>query len=222
MEDSNLSYQESLRIINEMIHKAKRSYRDTGNGAILWGSIIAFCSLVKWCEVHYQFKLPFDVYMLTLLGLIPQLIITMKERGARKAKAYEDRFIGFVWLAFGISIFLLSHTLNVMHANWSPVWNSYESLAGKEPSFRLSEFTGSLFLLLYGLPTFITGATYSFKPMLFGGIFCWICCVVTAYTAVEVDLLLTALSAIAAWLLPGLLMKKAYRDAKKLAIAENV
>jgi len=222
MEDSNLSYQDSLRIINDMIHKAKRSFHDTGIGAMLWGSIIAFCSLVKLAELRYGFKLPFDVYLLTLFALIPQIFITIRERRARKAKAYDDHFISFVWLAFGIGIFLLSHTLNVMFANWSPVWKEYEQLAGKEPAFKLSEYTASFFLLLYGLPTFITGATYSFKPMLYGGIFCWICCVVTVYTTVQVDLLLTALSAIAAWLIPGLLMKKAYDNAKTKAATENV
>lgn len=222
MEDSNLSYQESLRIINDMIHKAKRSYHDTGIGAMLWGTIIAFCSLVKLAEIRYGFKFPFDVYLLTLFALIPQIFITIKERRSRKAKAYNDRFISFVWLAFGLSIFLLSHTLNGMSANWSPVWKEYELLAGHKPTFKLSEYTAAFFLMLYGMPTFITGATYSFKPMLYGGIFCWVCCVITVYTSIQIDLLLTALSAIAAWLIPGLLMKKAYDNAKKGGATDNV
>jgi hypothetical protein len=51
--------------------------------------------------------------------------------------------------------------------------------------------------------------------MLWGGIFCWVCCIVTIYTTIKVDLLLAAASAIMAWLIPGILIQKEYRIYKK-------
>ena len=51
--------------------------------------------------------------------------------------------------------------------------------------------------------------------MLWGGVLCWGCAVITAYTPVKVDLLLMAFSAIVAWFIPGLIMEKVYRLAKK-------
>ena len=72
------------------------------------------------------------------------------------------------------------------------------------------------------MPTFVTGAACKFKPMLWGGLLCWICSIVTVYTSIKLDLLLTALSALFAWFIPGLLMEKEYRIYKKEQVAQHV
>ena len=79
-----------------------------------------------------------------------------------------------------------------------------------------------LFLLLYGLPTFITGAACKFKPMFWGGIFCWACCIAALFTTVKIDMLLVAASAIMAWLIPGIIIEKEYRMYKKQRSVANV
>ena len=79
-----------------------------------------------------------------------------------------------------------------------------------------------LFLILYGLPTFITGAACKFKPMFWGGIFCWLCSIITVYTNYKMDLLLTAFSALMAWFIPGLIMEREYRMAKRNEEKKNV
>jgi hypothetical protein len=84
------------------------------------------------------------------------------------------------------------------------------------------EYVAPLFLLLYGMPTFITGAACKFRPMFWGGIFCWICCVITVFSTIKYDLLLTAASAIVAWLIPGILMEREYRRYIKEQAALNV
>ncbi|HET6994690.1 MAG TPA: hypothetical protein VFI06_06895, partial [Chitinophagaceae bacterium] len=104
---------------------------------------------------------------------------------------------------------------------WEPVIEEYGKLTGnKTTSFR--EFSAPLFLMLYGLPTFITGAACKFKPMFWGGIFCWVCCVVTLFTDVKIDLLLMAASAVMAWLYPGIIIEREYRQYKKGQVQSNV
>ena len=46
MEEKQITQQESLLLITEMINKAKTSFHENGSSAILWGSIIAFCGLI--------------------------------------------------------------------------------------------------------------------------------------------------------------------------------
>ncbi|MBC7866925.1 MAG: hypothetical protein H7X88_05265 [Gloeobacteraceae cyanobacterium ES-bin-316] len=215
MEDKNLSYQESLQLINTMINKAKDAYHDTGTGAMLWGSVTAICALVRLSELQFGYKLPFDINLLSLVAIIPQIYITTKEKKERRVKSYDDRFFDYIWLGFGIAIFLLIHVVNLTFASWTPVSVEYKTLTGHSSPFVLSEFIMPLFLILYGLPTFITGAACRFRPMLWGGLFCWVCSVITVYTNIKIDLLLTALSAIVAWFIPGLIMEREYRQAKK-------
>lgn len=211
----NLTEKESLDLIAMMISKAKDSYHDTGVGAIMWGVVIAVCSLVRLAELQFDFRLPFDIYWLTILAVVPQIFITIREKKKRKVKTYDDIYMDYLWLAFGISIFLMIFITDAIFHVWEPVFAEYNQLAGHPPAFRFREFMAPLFLLLYGIPTFVTGAACKFKPMLWGGLLCWVCCIVAIYTSIKIDLLLTAFSAVFAWLIPGIIMERDYRKAKK-------
>ena len=213
--EKQLTEKESLDLIAMMISKAKDSYHDTGIGAIMWGSVIAVCALVKLAELQFNFRLPFDIYLLTVVAIVPQIYITIREKKERKVKTYDEIYMDYLWLGFGISIFLLIFIVNNVFKAWEPVAVEYAQLAGHSSAFKFGEFIAPLFLLLYGIPTFITGAACKFKPMLWGGILCWICCLVTIYTSLKIDYLLTAFSAAVAWLVPGLIMLRDYRKAKK-------
>lgn len=222
MEEKQISEKESLDLIATMINKAKNAYHDTGMSSMLWGTVIAFCSLVKFAEIQFNFKLPFDIYLLAFIAIIPQILIVRKEKKNRTVRSYDDNYMDYIWLGFGICIFLLILILNVMSFYWSPEARAQFKLTGIEPDFRLNEYISPFFLLLYGLPTFITGAACKFKPMLWGGIFCWVCCVITVFTPMKVDLLLVSLAAIFAWLIPGIILEKDYRKAKKGLELANV
>ena len=222
MEEPKLSEKESLALIAKMINKAKESYHDTGLGAIMWGSVIAFCSLVRLAEIQFNFRLPFDIYLLTFVAIIPQVFITIKEKKERKVKSYDDAFLDYLWLGFGISVAIMIVIINTIAARLLPIAEEYNLLKEIPASFTLYEYVAPLFLLLYGMPTFVTGAAFRFKPMLWGGLFCWACSIIALYTPVKIDLLLTAASAILAWLIPGIIMEKEYRRYKKESVVSHV
>jgi hypothetical protein len=224
-QEKKLSEKESLDLIATMIHKAKDSYHETGIGVIMWGTIVTLCSLVRLSEIHFGFKLPFDIYLLTIAAIIPQIFFTIKEKKERRVKSYDEVYMDYLWLGFGICIVLLILIINHIYGDMVPMITHYKQLSQGTTDwvdFRFSEFVHPLFLLLYGFPTFVTGAACKFKPMLWGGICCWVCSVIAIYTSIKVDLLLTALSAATAWLIPGILMEKEYRNYKKVQALVNV
>jgi len=221
-EEKQLSERESLELITMMINKAKNAYYETGVSAIMWGSVIAVCALERLAELQFGYRLPFDIYLLTFVAIIPQVYISIKESKERKVKSYDEVYMDYVWLAFGICIFLMIFIVNVTFNAWEPMAEEYQKLTGHPPQYRFQEFIHPLFLLLYGLPTFITGAACKFKPMLWGGIFCWVCCIVALFTPIKIDLLLTAASAVMAWLIPGIVIEKEYRQYKKEQATINV
>lgn len=221
-QEKKLTEQESFDLINQMINKARNAYYDTGIAAIMWGAVVAFCSLEKFAEIQFGYRLPFDIFLLTLVAIIPQVFISIKEKKQRTVKSFDDPYMDYIWLGFGICIALMIFLVNVVFAEWNPVADEYKTLTGREASFQFYNYVFSFFLILYGLPTFITGAACKFKPMLWGGLLCWACCVITFFTNIKIDLLLTALSAIGAWLLPGLILEKEYRKAKMQLREANV
>lgn len=220
--EKQLTEKESLDLIAKMINKAKDSCHSTGIASMMWGLVIAVCSLVKLSEIEFGYQLPFDIYLLTFVAVFPQIYFSVKEKRERKIKTYGDDFMDYLWLAFGICIFLLVLITNVMDSEWEPVAEEYEKLTGNGAAFYLYEFIAPLFLLLYGLPTFVSGASMKFRPMLLGGLFCWLCCIATVFTPGKIDLVLTAISAIVAWFIPGIIMEKDYRKAKKKLALEHV
>jgi uncharacterized protein with PQ loop repeat len=220
-EEKQLTEKESLDLIAMMINKAKNAYYDTGVSSIMWGAVIAVCSLEKLAELQFGYRLPFDIFLLIFAAIIPQVFISIKEKKERAVKSYDDAYMDYIWLAFGICIFLLIFILNVVFNVWDPVIEKYGKLTGSKPS-SFHEFSTPLFLMLYGLPTFITGAACKFRPMFWGGIFCWVCCIVTLFTNIKIDFLLMAASAIMAWLYPGIIIEREYRQYKKEQVRTNV
>lgn len=217
-----LTEKESLDLITQMINKAKDACHDTGMAAIMWGSVIAICSLVRLSEIHFGYKLPFDIYLLTLVAVIPQIYLSIKEKKERKVKAYGDVFFDYLWLGFGICIFLMIFITTAIYRELGPVAEEYRQMKGESLSFRFYEYNAAFFLLLYGLPTFVSGVSMKFKPMLWGGLICWICCIASIYTTIKIDLLLIAASSVLAWLIPGIIMEKEYRKAKSELAQANV
>lgn len=202
-----LSEKESLDLITSMINRAKESFHDTGWGPIMWGSVVIVCSLFTWAQVYFKFRLGFDIWLLSLAAVIPQVIISYREHKARRVKSYNDIAMDYIWMSFGISMFLLIFATGAiqkgMNITFSTQGTSYD-----KPSQFLYHYQTALFLILYGIPTFITGGIMKFKPMLFGGIFCWVCSYASLYTPGLVDLWLMAASALVAWLIPGIIINR--------------
>ncbi len=191
-ENENFSKEESLRLINEMILKAKNSHYESGLGPLLWGSVIFVCSIITFVQLEYKIEIGFDIWWLTSIAVLPQVYITISRRKRKNFKAYNDDAMDYIWMSFAISIALLIH-YNAHFTN-----HSGESVP--------------LFLILYGTPTIITAGIKKFKPTLFGGIVCWLAAVITVYTNLKTDLLLMGLSALFAWLIPGIILRKRYLE----------
>jgi hypothetical protein len=190
MQEENFTEQDSLKLINEMIGKAKKSYITKGTASIVWGIIIFLCSMVNWSQVHFTFDFAFDIWLLTLVALIVQIFFSVKEKQSRQFVSYEGIVITYTWIAFAASICILSFYMSThtQHGEGS-----------------------TLVMMLYAIPTFITGGITKFKPMIFGGIFCWVVSFISIYTSIEVDLLLMAMCGLFAWLIPGIILWKRYK-----------
>src|SRR4051812_8290992 len=108
-----LSHHQSLELIQEMIYKAKNSYHESGTSALLWGSIIMFCSAVSFGNIYWQIDWVRQVWLLTIIAVIPQIIISIRAGKAQKFKSHTDDAMSGIWISFGIGIFLTSYYANV-------------------------------------------------------------------------------------------------------------
>jgi len=190
-EGNKMTEQESLKLINEMIGKAKRSYITTGAASIVWGILIVVCSLLTWYQVYTQHAFGFDVWLLVFLAVIPQIYFSIAEKKKKNFVSHDEHTMTYLWSTFAICIFILSF---------------YNSKFETD-----SSHSTALFMLLYGIPTFITGGIFKFKPMIFGGIICWVLSVASMYTDIATDMLFMAACGLFAWFIPGIILWKKYK-----------
>jgi hypothetical protein len=194
--ENKMTEQESLNLISETINKVKTSYYEKGIGPILWGCIITVCSLVSFYASKYNIYWLYNVWFLTIIAVLPQIIITAKERKEKKFVSFTDAASGTIWITFGFSMMVLSILENVMRIKYN--WGMHSSV----------------YMLVYGIPTIITGLICKIKPMVIGGIFCWVFAIASTFVPYPYPLLFMATSAIVAWLIPGLLINSKYRKHK--------
>lgn len=217
MEEKQLTEKESLFFIQQMISRAKNEFVDTGIGPILWGAVITFCSIVQALKIKFDFDFPFDVWMLALFAIVPQVFISIKESRQRKAKGWDEDILSYVWICFGVGVFVINFINNVMAHSLNPILEEYTKLTGK-PVTNLWSYASCYLLLVFGFPTIVTGAARKFKLMLAGGIFCWASAIAAAFTPTYIDFILMAFSAALAWLIPGILIRKKYLKQKNLHV----
>jgi hypothetical protein len=222
-EEKALTEQESLRLITEMINKAKTGFHGSGTSSILWGTVVAIAGLVSFSEREWNFSIGFDIWYIVLAALVPQIIITIRDNRQRKAVSHHESAMNAIWLVYGISIFAINFYLNIV-----PV-QSERILAGEGKELLLRTIsTGatehyrpgimsgfSLLLLMYAIPTLATGIARKFLPMLIGGILCYVYFFISFYTISTYDLLLNGIAGITCWLIPGLILRNRYLKAKR-------
>lgn len=224
MEEKQLSEQESLQLITEMISKAKHSYHENGTSAILWGSVVAFCGFVNFAELFWHFSIGFSIWLLTLVAFIPQIFISLRERKNRKVISHTEAAMNTIWIVFTISMFALIFYFNV-------VPNATDNIIAKEgakilvtdangttPFHYAIPSAGSLLILLYAIPTFATGLAYKFKPMIYGSILCYAFFIISCFTPTAYDMLLNGLAGIFNWLIPGLILRRKFLKVKAVNV----
>ena len=107
MEDQKpLTEQESLELITKMIHKAKNGFHESGTSAILWGTVVGIAGLVSFSEIQWNFSIGFDIWLITLIAIIPQIVISIRQARQRKVVKYEQCHLAGIWDQYFCIVFL--------------------------------------------------------------------------------------------------------------------
>jgi len=187
-----MSESESMELITSMINKAKNYYGETGLFYLIWGWLILFCCLTQFVSIYFfQSAKGNYVWLLIYAVLIFQIIYIRRAKKFRRTKTYTRDINSYVWISFFICLMLIMFICI---------------------SFKRYELINPLLLVLYGVPTFLSGIIIKFKPLIFGGIFCWIMALISPFVNTDYHALLIAAAVIAAWIIPGHLLRSKYKS----------
>lgn len=182
---------ESLSIITNMIDRAKNRFSENGHLYLLWGWVVFICSIAHFFSLKFNwFAHPEVVWSATWIAVIYQIVFLSNRKRKERVRTYTDEIVGYVWLSFAIMIFI---TVFLMSKN------------------AVFEKMYPMFLVLYGMPTFLCGIIFRFSALKFGGLCCWALAVAAAFVRWDYQLLLLALSVLTAWIIPGYLLREKFK-----------
>lgn len=217
-DDKELTGNESLQIITEMIQKVKGSFNENGSSAILWGAVVAFCGLVSFAQAQFNFNIGFDVWFLIMVAVIPQIYIVFREKKRNLVKTYQQSATDNIWLVYGISIVALilyqnivpGASDNILHREGIQLFQK-NTTTGEIKNFHFYvPGISSIYLIIYAFPTIATGLVCKFKPMIYGALICYGLFIISLYAPYKYDMLLMGLAGIFNWLIPGFILRQRY------------
>lgn len=186
--ETNLTEQQSLKIIQEMIATSKNNLKDNSFFYLLWGWLVLIASLSHFVLIKMQWEyafLPWPVLMTA--GGVASAFAGYRLGKNAKVVSHVDKMMGFLWYAFMVVILIIVFMAIMNRLAWVSTY--------------------PLIISLYGLGTFVSGGVLKFRPLLIGGAACWVISVIAFFTPSEYVLLLTALSVVIAYLIPGYMLK---------------
>ena len=195
MNEENFDPKESLLLIESMINRAKDKFAEDGSMYLLWGWVVFVCSLTQFVLMHF-FKYPYHyiVWFASWIIVIYQLVYIRKKIKRRRVRTYTGYILGYVWLTFVIVIFLLAF------------------LIGRLTEGDYYIHISPILLTIYGIPIFLSGIILRFKPLVVGGIGCWILSIAAMLIDnYDYQFLLIPLAMIIAWIIPGYLLRAKYK-----------
>jgi hypothetical protein len=194
--ESDFSPQQSLAVIQTMINTARNQFSENGHLYLLWGWVVFVCSIAQFVLLNYfKYEHHYLVWGLTWLAFIYQFIYLARTRRKEKIRTYADRILSYVWIAFVVLMFLFGF------------------LFGREMGDNYYRMMSPGFLALYGMPTFLSGIVLNFRPLVIGGICCWLLSLGAAYIPYDYQLLMLSAAMIVAWIVPGYLLRNKYKKA---------
>jgi hypothetical protein len=183
---------QSLQLIENMINRAKNSLSDNGHLYLLWGWVVLVCSLVHFAALYWElWNKPEMIWMLTWGALVYQMIYLARREKKKQVNSYADEILKAVWLVFVGCGVITGFVMN-KYGSWDAMY--------------------PLILMLYGIPTILSGTILRFKPLVVGGLICWVLSITGVFLPLLYNLLLVSLAVVCAWIIPGYMMRRRYSN----------
>ena len=187
--EKEMSSEESLRVIQQMIHTAKRDFEDDSFHYLLWGWLVFAASLGQFILYKQGFEHSEITWLLMPVGAVIAFLYGRKQEKTERVKTYVSDFVKYVIGSMVISLFIVL------------------CFSGK-----LQTYTYPIIMILYASMLFIMGGILQFKPLMFGGITNWILSIVAFFNPIEMQLLILALAVLLGYIIPGYLLSRRQKN----------
>jgi hypothetical protein len=190
MQTENFSPNDSIALIQSMINKTKNAVSDNSIFFLLWGWVVfGACILQYILKNVLQYQHHYYAWFLIIIGIVGSVYFGMRRDKNEKVKTYVSESIDNLWIAIGASFIVFAFIF---------------AKIGYQNCF-------SFYILLYGIGCFVTGRLIKFPPLVWGGIGAWLLAILSAYLDYDTNILVTAVSILISYIIPGYLLKSKFK-----------
>ena len=182
--EKELSQEESLRIIHEMISAAKNDVKADAFIFLLWGWLVFIASIAQFVLILMEKEYNSMPWMLMPIGGIITVIYSIRKGKKDKTKTNVTESLKYTWIAFTAALFI------IMFFNTMEMFQVLPCI-----------------MVLYGMGLFLSGGAIQFKPLIFGGMFCWACAIAGFEIQNMYQLLILAAAVFGGYIIPGYLLQ---------------
>lgn len=206
MEEKQLTEQESLALIRQMIYTAKKEQKDDGKGWIIWGWMLFMASVLTVLNLQFHW---FDTYFfwnvfggITLAALLYRVLSFFLFKKSERVRTYTKDLFARLNAGFFISIMFIIVAINT----------------------GIAPLTGfPLLINLYAFWILIYGSALSFKPSVIAAYIVWAIGFVALFVKVfDVVMLLHAAAVLAGYIIPGHIANKEFKKLQRKKVAKSV
>jgi hypothetical protein len=200
MEEKQLTEQESLSLIQQMIYTAKQEQKDDGKGWIIWGWLLFLASLLSFLNIQFQWGVNNFFFwntfgVISLLLLLFQVLRFFFGKTKEKVRTYTKDLFQKLNIGFFISLMLIIFAMNTGDINPTKGF--------------------ALLLGLYGFWILIYGTALNFRPSVVGAYITW----AFAFASLYVDdfrttMILHAVAVLCGYIIPGHMAYKEFTKSK--------
>ena len=186
----SFSPEESLRVIQTMIHQAKSSVADKSFYFLLWGWLVFIAATLQYMlKVIVRTEYNPLVWNIMFVGCIVSAVYGSRDKG-KLVKTYVDEGLRNIWICIG-TVQVLIVFIFMRRGDW--------------------EHCYTIFILTYSIGCFLTGRLLRFPPLVWGAAACWALAVLTTYVDVDTNILLLAAAILLSYIIPGYLLRAEYK-----------
>jgi len=184
-QEKPMDHLESLAVISSMIRNTQGNFQHASFYFIFWGIVVSLANLTHYyLMVYTSFEYPYMVWLITIPAWIVTAVYGYRQRNLARVTTLLDKVIGVLWVAFGISIFLLIIPGNIVHPYFNPI-----------------------ILLMAAIPTMVSGFIIKEKPLMAGAVLLWVLGSTSFFVEQEMHYLIAAVAILIGYVIPGLIMR---------------
>jgi len=191
--EDEFSPTESLKLITQMIETTKNSISDRSHYFLLWGwAVVIGCLTQYFLKAILNYPQHYYAWLITPVAIVFHFIFVYRDRKKDRVKTFINEANAYLWTSIGLSFFVLGFVF--ARIGW--------------------QYCYPFYILLYGVGTYISGSLLKFKPMIVGGLLCFVLVIICVYQPYDFQMLITAFAIIISYIIPGYMLRNQYKNQK--------